>query len=273
MTTEQPMLPADFPEPVLTCDLIIKRELTEAFTSQEHWIDAMRESHNYAVGDKSDAAMAAQYKSLMFLQAFIQSAAITDLLQTIQRMAPGLADGIARDFDNLHESGEVGEWLWEWATERGLDPEAIIEETRAKIAFDKKAATPCADKSIAKGAAREVPAESGPKLSFTELVVDTTDYGFRALTSDEVTASMNLPREYLPGASFIKQPHPSHEAELTSIDPNQATTTAEVIELAQYFEGVPIDGTHEETQIYAKDALELATILHAAGYRKTEGTK
>ena len=137
--TETPALPGiEWPEPVLTCDLIIKRELTDAFTNQEHWIDAMRAAHKFEPRDRSDAAMAAQYKSLMFLQAFIQASAITDLLQTIQRMAPGLADGIARDFDSLHESGEVGELLWEWATERGLDPEQIIEEAKHSIANDKE---------------------------------------------------------------------------------------------------------------------------------------
>ena len=183
----QPMLPAEFPEPVLTCDLIIKRELTEAFTSQERWIDAMRESHNYAVGDKSDAAMAAQYKSLMFLQVFIQSAAITDLLQTIQRMAPGLADGIARDFDSLHESGEVGELLWDWATERGLDPEAIIEEAKAKIAETKTGATPCADKSVAKGA-KELRREKSASYRKT-INLDTAEHpALAALETDIRTA-------------------------------------------------------------------------------------
>lgn len=130
----QPMLPAEFPEPVLTCDLIIERELKDAFRQQEHYLHAMREHMNFPAGDKSDKAQVVMYKSLMHLQAFIQSAAITDLLQIIQRMAPGLADGIARDFDSLHESGEVGELLWEWATERGLDPEQIIEEAKHAIA-------------------------------------------------------------------------------------------------------------------------------------------
>lgn len=48
---------------------------------------------------------------------------------------------------------------------------------------------------------------------------------------------------------------------------------AEVAELADHLEGETIEGTHEETQIYAEDALRLATILHEAGYRKQEGTK
>lgn len=148
MTIEQPMLPADFPEPVLTCDLIIEREIADYFTQQEHMLQAMRESHKFDAKDRSDAANAARYKMTMHMMSAIAAAAITDLLQTIQRMAPGLADGIARDFDGLHESGESGEIIWDWATERGLDPEAIIEEAKFAIA----SSTPCADKSAAKGA-------------------------------------------------------------------------------------------------------------------------
>jgi hypothetical protein len=48
-------------------------------------------------------------------------------------MAPGLADDIARQFDWTHESGESGEVLWDWAKERGFDPETIIDEAKAEI--------------------------------------------------------------------------------------------------------------------------------------------
>ncbi|GAA5229230.1 hypothetical protein [Arthrobacter cryoconiti] len=132
--TETPAIPGiEWPEPVLTCDLIIERELKEAFRQQEHWLHTMREHMNYPAGDKSDKAQVVQYKSLMHLQSFIQSAAIADLLRTIQGMAPGLSDRIARDFDTLHQSGEIGELLWEWATERGLEPEQIIEDAKTTI--------------------------------------------------------------------------------------------------------------------------------------------
>jgi len=129
----QDTLPADFPEPALTCDLIIKREITDAIMQHERYRAAFRESMNFPIGDKSDAALAARYKFTMHLQSYIASAAIADLLRTIQGMAPGLADGIARQFDWLHESGEAGDLIWDWAIERGLDPEAITEAAKAEI--------------------------------------------------------------------------------------------------------------------------------------------
>lgn len=129
----QDMLPAEFPEPVLTCDLIIKREIEDAISQYQYWVHAFDEHGKFERGDKSDAAMVVQYKSLMHLQAYIGAAVTVDLLRTIQGMAPGLADWIARQFDWLHESGESGELIWDWAIERGLDPEAITEAAKAEI--------------------------------------------------------------------------------------------------------------------------------------------
>lgn len=132
----QETLQADFPAPVMTCDLILEREIKDALSQHQYWLSAMHEDMKFERSDKSDAAMAARYKSMMHLHAFIGSAAIVDLLRTIQGMTAGLADQIARDFDELHESGESGELLWDWATERGLDPEAITEAAKARIEED-----------------------------------------------------------------------------------------------------------------------------------------
>lgn len=129
----QDILPADFPAPVLTCDLIIKREIEDAISQFQFWNHAFNESMKFPPLDKTDAAMAAKYKSTMHLQAYISHVTTVDLLRTIQGMTAGLADQIARDFDELHESGESGELLWDWATERGLDPEAITEAAKAEI--------------------------------------------------------------------------------------------------------------------------------------------
>ena len=129
----QETLPAEFPEPVLTCDLIIERELKDAFTQWEFWTHYARVAWAFDRGDKSDAAMAAMYRYLMHMNAYIGSATTIDLLRTIQGMAPGLADDIARQFDWTHESGESSELLWDWAKERGLDPDALIEEAKAEI--------------------------------------------------------------------------------------------------------------------------------------------
>jgi hypothetical protein len=129
----QGTLPAEFPEPVLTCDLIIERELKDAFTQWEFWTHYADEHRKFGLHDKSDAATAALYRYLMHLQAYIGSAVTVDLLRTIQGMAPGLADDIARQFDWTHESGESGELLWDWAKERGIDPETIIDEAKAEI--------------------------------------------------------------------------------------------------------------------------------------------
>ncbi|SEI45336.1 hypothetical protein SAMN04487917_101374 [Arthrobacter sp. yr096] len=130
----QEMLPGRWPEPVLTCDLIIARELTDALSHQERFSGALSASMEFPVGDKSDAAMAAKYKMSMYLQAYIASAAISDLLRKIQGLAPGLADQIAREFNDLHESGEQGELIWEWAAERGLDPADIINTVKHGLA-------------------------------------------------------------------------------------------------------------------------------------------
>lgn len=130
----QEMLPAEFPEPVMTCNLIIQREIKDAFTHFEFWMNDSSRRMEFKPGDKSDAARAVQFESLMHLQAYIGAAAIVDLLRTIQGMAPGLADDIARQFDWTHESGESGELLWQWAIEYGLDPEELVEESKAQIA-------------------------------------------------------------------------------------------------------------------------------------------
>ena len=130
----QDTLPGEWPEPVLTCDLIIKRELEDAFRQWEFWTHyASEHRQNFEVGDKSDASMAGLYRYLMHLNAYIGSAITVDLLRTIQGMAPGLADDIARQFDWTHESGESGELLWDWAVERGLDPDALIESAKTEI--------------------------------------------------------------------------------------------------------------------------------------------
>jgi hypothetical protein len=129
----QETLPADFPTPVLTCDLIIKREIEDTLSQFQYWRHFSDEHRQFEIGDKSDAAMALLYQSLMHLQAYIGAAVTVDLLRTIQGMAPGLADNIAREFDWLHESGESGELLWDWAIERGLDPEAITHAAKAEI--------------------------------------------------------------------------------------------------------------------------------------------
>ena len=129
----QDTLPADFPEPVLTCDLIIKREIEDALSQFQHWRHFSDEHWKFERGDKSDAAMKVQYQSLMHLQAYIGASVTVDLLRTIQGMAPGLADNIAREFDWLHESGESGELLWDWAIERDLDPEEITDAAKTEI--------------------------------------------------------------------------------------------------------------------------------------------
>lgn len=130
----QESLPAEFPAPVLTCNILIERTIKDALSQGEYWRHEMNASMKFDRGDKSDAHMAAKYKSIMHLQSYIGSVTVVDLLRTIQGMAPGLADQIARDFDHLHESGESGELLWDWATERGIDPEATIEAAKAELA-------------------------------------------------------------------------------------------------------------------------------------------
>lgn len=145
---ETPVIPGiEWPEPVLTADLIIQDYLTAAITHSAMQQDAF-DTRMAVPRDDIQATKLARAKWHEQLYIMLWHGSIADLLIQIQTNFPHAADQIARDFVARGEDEGNGEWIWEWATERGLDPEQIIEEAKFAIA----SSTPCADKSAAKGA-------------------------------------------------------------------------------------------------------------------------
>lgn len=75
----------------------------------------------------------------------VSSFTTAHLLREISRLAPESADAIARDLWSHWEGGELGEWLWEWLTEYGIDPapiEGIAAEVMNRIREKAAAQTP-----------------------------------------------------------------------------------------------------------------------------------
>lgn len=128
MSIETPVIPGiEWPEPVLTADLIIKDYLTAAITHSARQAEAFNAYMEVTEKD-SDAWKLARSAWLLELFLGIWHESMADLLIQIQTHFPAAADQIARDFHDRGEDGCNGEWVWEWATERGLDPEAIRVE-------------------------------------------------------------------------------------------------------------------------------------------------
>lgn len=131
MSIETPVLPGiEWPEPVLTADLIIKDYLTaslDSYGKQHEAFDAMCKVPETDTKAKEQAR--AEWRLHLYIATWQGS--VADLLIQIQEAFPSAADQIARDF---HERGEEGngEWIWDWATQRGLDPEKIQNDARAK---------------------------------------------------------------------------------------------------------------------------------------------
>lgn len=59
---------------------------------------------------------------------FVQEWSVVYLLRELQeRAGVMIADAVARDLWEAWEDGSgLGEWLWEWLTEYGIDPEAVV---------------------------------------------------------------------------------------------------------------------------------------------------
>lgn len=55
------------------------------------------------------------------------------LLDAIRSLDPARADELAGHLWGFAQAGEWGEWLWDWCTDRGLDPEAITAEARSEL--------------------------------------------------------------------------------------------------------------------------------------------
>ncbi len=126
----QEALPADFPAPVMTADILIGRCIEESLSQFEYFRSAFRGE------DMDDAAKDRRIlKGNMHLFAFLLDAVMVDLLQQIQGVNRTWADKAAADLDDKLEGGDYyPEMLWQWASDRGLDPDAIIEKAKQKIA-------------------------------------------------------------------------------------------------------------------------------------------
>lgn len=67
--------------------------------------------------------------------AFLMHAVTAHLLIRIHETSPNLAAGLAREVEDYLDAGDAyPEWVWEWATARGINTEETIETARAKHA-------------------------------------------------------------------------------------------------------------------------------------------
>lgn len=69
------------------------------------------------------------------MYAFLMHATLAHVLIRIEENHPNLAAGIAQEVRDFLDAGDVyNELIWDWATNRGMDPEQIRAEVLAKHA-------------------------------------------------------------------------------------------------------------------------------------------
>jgi hypothetical protein len=127
----QATLPADFPEPVMTADILISRSIEESLSQYVYFTETLTgwRDEDQAAKERS------MLKGNMHIFASLLDSVIVDLLQQIQGVNRTWADKAAANLDDALEGGDYyPEMIWQWATERGLDPEAITEKAKAKTA-------------------------------------------------------------------------------------------------------------------------------------------
>ncbi|AYR01586.1 hypothetical protein PP639_gp086 [Arthrobacter phage Seahorse] len=129
----QDMLPGQWPEPIITADIFIKRSLDEALSQLEYFTAALFSKDE---GDESPEAKTSRLRRAnMHCFSYLLDAVIADVLIEIQGYSRTWADSMAEALNNKLEWGDYyPEQLWHWATERGLDPEEITEKAKAKFA-------------------------------------------------------------------------------------------------------------------------------------------
>ncbi|MGL3805872.1 hypothetical protein ACSYDW_07205 [Paeniglutamicibacter sp. R2-26] len=130
MSIETPVLPGiEWPEPVLTADTIINNSLEDALKAGEFFGEAVRAGMKFEPKDPSPEAQVARWRRNAYLYNMVGATGTAALLVMIQGLAPGLADKLLNEWHERMEAGDVmAEFVWEWATERGLDPEEIKAE-------------------------------------------------------------------------------------------------------------------------------------------------
>lgn len=79
-----------------------------------------------------EAHYAAWYRDIY---TFLKHAVIAHFLVRLHENIPRVAEAIAAEVHEFLEAGDAyPEWVWQWAAERGMDPDAIVAEARAKRA-------------------------------------------------------------------------------------------------------------------------------------------
>lgn len=133
MSIETPVIPGiDWPEPVLTADLIITNCLEDSLKQETLFSEASHASMKFEPKDPSPEAQIAKWRRNAYLYALVGTEGITALLILVQKLAPGLADKLLREWWEQADAGDVlREWVWDWATERGMNPEEIKEAAAA----------------------------------------------------------------------------------------------------------------------------------------------
>lgn len=132
----QKALPGQWPEPVMTADILIKRSIEESISQYTYFTETLTGWRDQDEAAKERSIL----KGNMHLFASLLDSVIVDLLQQIQGVNRAWADKAAANLDDALEGGEYyPEMIWVWASERGLDPDAIIEKAKAKLA-EKEAA-------------------------------------------------------------------------------------------------------------------------------------
>jgi len=127
----QQTLPTTFPSPVVTADIQIRRSLEEGITQLEHFTNAIS---NRAADEDEAAKERRLLRGNMHLFAYLLNAVTADVLIEVQGYNRAWADTMADALEDKLEGGDYyPEMLWQWATERGLDPEAVAAEAKTRI--------------------------------------------------------------------------------------------------------------------------------------------
>lgn len=115
----------------MTADILINRSIDESLSQYAYFTETLTGWRDQDEAAKERSIL----KGNMHLFASLLDSVIVDLLQQIQCVNRAWADKAAADLDDALEGGEYyPEMIWHWATERGLDPEAITETAKARFA-------------------------------------------------------------------------------------------------------------------------------------------
>ncbi|MDN4644951.1 hypothetical protein [Arthrobacter sp. PsM3] len=133
----QETLPADFPAPVITADILINKSITEGLAQLEYFrihLSIFDEAGNRRQEEDDAQKNLRIAKGNMHLFSYLLDSVIADVLQQIQGVNRTWADKAAAELEDKLEGGDYyPEMLWEWARARGLDPETITEKAKARI--------------------------------------------------------------------------------------------------------------------------------------------